>query len=446
MSHDGRYVDQDRPAVESGRMIRSGKEAFLSRGAAATLGVAVGDTLPVTFVQEGPMGSDVTAPPRPFGTVRVRVVGVGVFPDEVLADELFPAETVLVTSEVARPFDCDRPHPDADDQRPSRSSRRDQPSRVLSPVSVLLAAGTGRGRRRGTARRRVRDPLPPGEHAPAAFDAGQQHRLRGHPVVPTRIDAARVRKSLSPVVTALGVFGLVAATATIAVVLLLVGRILRRRKDDVRRVARAGHLHRRSGARARAATGGCHRRRPRRFGRVWHGWRPHGTGRQRQGRRAPQPRALSITAVLAVAAATVLLGIGVSVVAHRVARSVAAAPHVRGPPILPRRARSPALTLGLRAATVGGAANALLAGVSIAVAAVTATLVFSASLVSLSRHSREFGWPFDVGALVNAGYGPTNLDEVAKTLDRPDVEGVGPCRVVRWARRQGRDRSVRRRS
>lgn len=426
VSHDGRYVDQDRPTVESGRMIRSGREAFLSRGAAAALGVAVGDTVPVAFAQESPPGSDVTTLPRPFGTVRVRVVGVGVFPDEVLADELFPAETVLVTSDVARPFDCDRPHPDPHDQRPLEElyAEINPPgcSLLYRYFSLRVRGGDAGAERLGAAlAARFRQ-----ENTRLPLSMRDNHI--GYEVIPSfrADDAARVRKSLSPVVTALLVFGLVAATATIAVALLLVGRILRRRKDDVRvwhalgisTAARALGLALPAAGVIVAGVAGS----------IAVAWLASPSGPVASARAVVphSSRHLSSTTALAVAATTVLLGIGLSVVAHRVARSVSAAPRV---PSARRSSlgalRSPTLALGLRAATVGGGANAVLAGVSIAVAAVTATLIFSASLVRFLDTPESLGWPFDVGALVNAGYGPTNLDAVAKTLDRPDVERWG---------------------
>ena len=232
-SHDGRYTDQDRPAVESGRMIRSGKEAFVSREAARALGVAVGDTLPMSFFQEGFAGPDGPAAPRPLGTVPVRVVGVGVFPGEVLADELFPREKILVTSEVARPFDCTRHQPDADDPRSF-----EELTPVLAPPGCaflyqyfsLRVRGGDAGAKRvadalATRFREENVRLPPAVRANnIGFEVIASFRSD---------DAARAQRSLSPVVTALRAFGVVAGLATIAVALLLVGRLLRRRGDDV---------------------------------------------------------------------------------------------------------------------------------------------------------------------------------------------------------------------
>ena len=53
MSTDGRYITQDRPAVHEGRMIRDGAEAFISDGAATSLGLDVGDEVPLLVFWRG---------------------------------------------------------------------------------------------------------------------------------------------------------------------------------------------------------------------------------------------------------------------------------------------------------------------------------------------------------------------------------------------------------
>ena len=139
------------------------------------------------------------------------------------------------------------------------------------------------------------------------------------------------------------------------------------------------------------------------------------------------PHHLSSALALPVAATSLLLAMGVALAALRVARTPAG-PESR--PFAPRRVfrsgvRSPALALGARAATTGPGAGTLLGGVVVATAAVMATLVFSASVVRFVDSPRRFGWPFDVAAIVNAGYGPSDLAKVATTLDRPEVERWG---------------------
>ena len=49
MSDNGRYTTQDRPVVHEGRMIRSGREAFVNREAADAFDLQVGDEVPLSF-------------------------------------------------------------------------------------------------------------------------------------------------------------------------------------------------------------------------------------------------------------------------------------------------------------------------------------------------------------------------------------------------------------
>ena len=95
VSRDGRYVQQDRPVVREGRMLRPGREeVVINRTAADELGVGVGDRLPVAFWVPsyntpglGPGPDDMVTP---VGRVEVTVVGIVVFADEVLTDQLYP--------------------------------------------------------------------------------------------------------------------------------------------------------------------------------------------------------------------------------------------------------------------------------------------------------------------------------------------------------------------
>ena len=65
----------------------------------------------------------------------------------------------------------------------------------------------------------------------------------------------------------------------------------------------------------------------------------------------------------------------------------------------------------------------VLAGSVIAVAAVVAAVLFVTNLTTLVQDPVRYGWPWDVTALTNVGYGNTNPKAVAKTLDHnPDVK------------------------
>ena len=117
VSKDGRYLHQDRPVVHRGRMIAGDGEAFLSVAAAEALGVDVGDQVPIAFWQVTPSGpaADPEALIEPIGRTTARVVGVGVFADEVLPDELYPRRRIVLSPDLSAPYDCARPHPPADD-------------------------------------------------------------------------------------------------------------------------------------------------------------------------------------------------------------------------------------------------------------------------------------------------------------------------------------------
>jgi len=69
MSSDGRYLEQDRPVVEEGRMLRDGPEVFLNRDAAEELGLEVGAEITLAFFRPsfntpgvGPAQDDVVEP------------------------------------------------------------------------------------------------------------------------------------------------------------------------------------------------------------------------------------------------------------------------------------------------------------------------------------------------------------------------------------------------
>jgi len=84
------------------------------------------------------------------------------------------------------------------------------------------------------------------------------------------------------------------------------------------------------------------------------------------------------------------------------------------------------LKLGVRAAVGGAGDRALLTASVAAVSAVVATVVFSVSVGRLVSDPERFGWPYDVAATVNFGYGgTTDQAAIAATLDRPEVRHWG---------------------
>ncbi|HUP71802.1 MAG TPA: FtsX-like permease family protein [Acidimicrobiales bacterium] len=428
MSSNGRYTTQDRPVVHEGRMIRSGAEAFFSRETAVEVGVEVGDTVTLTFVTpQYSTGDGQASEITVLGSEEVQVVGIGVLSDEVLADELYPRQRVLVTPEVAAKYDCVKETPDPGDTRPLAEIFPEvihldctTSYRYFSLRADGGAAGAKAAAGELTDRFRAAN-----ERLPASFRANNI----GYEVIGsfTADDAERVRQSLSPVVTAMKAFGFTAGLVTVGVALLLIVRILRRREGDVA-VWHSLGLPARQRALALALPPACAAA----MGLVVAlavTWVASSIGPVASARAVVphSSRGVSGAIVLPLVVIVVLFALGVAFAARRSAARPAVDAHVTSSPrrVLDGLSRSPALALGVRAATRSRGAGALLAGSVLAIAAVVATAVFSASVVHFVRTPALFGWSFDTGALVNAGYGPTDLTAVAATLDRPEVE--------RWA-------------
>jgi predicted lysophospholipase L1 biosynthesis ABC-type transport system permease subunit len=427
VSADGRYTTQDRPVVHEGRMIRSGAEAFLSRETAADFGVAVGDRIKVAFyTPQYTTGDGEVSEVIALGTDEATVVGTGVFADEVLPDELYPRQRLLLTPDIASKYDCVKNTPDPDDPRPlaelfpaivhadCSTSYRYFSLRVEGGPEAAKALAGELTQRFGAANERL----------PAAF----RENSIGYEVIAsfTADDVERVRQSLSPVVTALRVFGLTAAFVTVGVALLLVVRVLRRRERDVAVWHSLGlPLRHRAAAVALPVAGaalvGI-------AGALVVTWLASSIGPVASARAVVPHRARSVssTIVVPLLAAMAVFAIGLALAARR----CAGRPSVVEDPPSARRVfdglnRWPSLSLGVRAATHSRGAGALLGGSVLAVAAVSATAVFSASVVHFVDTPALFGWSYDTGVLVNAGYGPTNLEAVRASLDRAEVERWG---------------------
>jgi hypothetical protein len=82
---------------------------------------------------------------------------------------------------------------------------------------------------------------------------------------------------------------------------------------------------------------------------------------------------------------------------------------------------------GVRAAfDWGRGAGLVVASGALAVAAFLTTLVFGGSLSTLISTPRAYGWPWDIAAIGNFGYGPIELTAVERSLNRRDD-------VERWS-------------
>lgn len=433
LSTDGRYTEQDRPVVHEGRMVRSGAaEVFVNVEMAEALGLDVGETLRLAFwtnIYDIPDVARPSGPVEPLGRTEATIVGIGVFPDEVLVDGLYPRRRALVTPEVGAAFDCTPAQPSSDDPRPLGqlaeslvprdcstsyryfSLRVDDGDRGVGDVVGALSARFAEENER----------LPP---ALRANDIGFE-------VIPTVTaeERERVQSSLDPAVTALRLFGAGAGASTLVVVLLGAVRIARREEHDARiwRALGATRPVRTAGIAvplAAAAGAGL-------AASLVVAWLASGLGPVASARALdPTGRlglSLDVLVVVLVGSTLVLAGgiaVGAAVASRATLRSEPASTPRSS--LAVARTTTPALALGSRAATARAGGRALLGASVAAVTAVLATLVFSASISGLVTHPERFGWPYDMAATVNFGYGgTTDRAAIEATLDRPEVARWG---------------------
>lgn len=425
MSDDGRYVDQDRPVIEDGRMARSGREAFLSRAVAEALGVGVGDRVRLSFYnpQIANGGAAAELPP-PIGRVWVRVVGIGALPDEVLPDELWPRMKIIVSSDVGRPFDCHADQP-----------ARDDPRTVAELFAAYVPPDCSTSYEFFSLRLAGGEAAAPGVVEALAQRFDRENRqlpaaLReidvGYLVIPSlrADDERRVRESLDPVVASLWVFGLAAGLATLVLVVLVVSRHLRRRRDEivVWRAIGAACLTSMTGlALAPLVAVGAGM-----VGALVISALIAGQGAVASASLLDTgfDPGLSDAVIVPSAAAAVLAAVAVFLAAwRRVATSTR--PTAQAAAGARSLSRGPVpVALGVRAAT-GARGAAAVAGAALAISTIAAVATFSASVSSFVTEPTRFAWPWDVVAQMNAGFGPTRLHRVEAALDDPEVAAWG---------------------
>ena len=431
MSSDGRYTDQDRPVVHEGRMLRRGaKEAFLSRETADELRVSVGDELPIAFWGNsyntpgiGPGQTDLV---QPLGRSTARVVGIGVLPDEVLVEELYPRRRVLLSPEVGEPFTCTLRSIAADDPRPIEElftaivpadcamSYRYFSLRVAGGDAGVPAVAEALTERFGEENSRL----------PAAL----REQDIGYFVIPSATKDQRegVAQSVGPAVTALQSFALAAGLATVVVGALAALRIARRdqgvtgiwRSLGMTTFQRFLAVALPLAASVIVGTTAA----------VALGFALSGLGP------VASVRALEPTTRLGLDGGVLSLVLGPAAALLLAGVAAAAAAVVRAPSGPPTDRRSllgrvagalePSRGLGVRAATNGAGAGAVLVGSTAAVGVVLAGLVFSSSLNGLVAKPSRYGWPYDAAVMIGFGYGGAVPDAIERSLDRPEV--------VRW--------------
>jgi len=191
-SLDGRYTSQDRVAVISGRLpaAEALDEVLVNAIMAEGRSLHVGDALPLDVYDPSTFYSG--QPGAPIGGIEATVVGIGIFPEEVLRDEYDRLPRVLLTPAATRRWIDVTGYV-------WQGLRLDDPSTVDRVVADY---------------RRI---------------AGDEM------VVITRKTAdqvASVQRSARPVIVALAAFGITALAAALAVGCLTVGRLARTAEEE----------------------------------------------------------------------------------------------------------------------------------------------------------------------------------------------------------------------
>ncbi len=433
-SVDGRYVDVDRPTVTSGRLPSNDHEVFVSNGYRSTLeqiegrSLHPGDTIDLAFwwnlLLDGGVAPGETI--APIGVEQVRIAGFGTFANEVLPDELFPRQQLLVSADLTQQYSCmPTLHPDM--------TLEDVGAAVTPPTcssqywfySLNLAAGVStesiRDQFSAAADRLNEDELPR-----VLLDQQSTHFYIGQDR--SDLDDA-VRRTTRPTVTALFAFGGVAAISTLTIIGLLVARTLRRQAAAQRDLLAIGAT-RAQRSRWTAAPLACA---------VAVGvcgalavallLSPIGPlGSVRDVDPSPGfglPLAIAVPTALALFVAAFVV---IAVLADRSARRAGVADqHSHAATWLGQSlalGSNPSATTGITAATGrtrAGADVAVLLGCVVAIVAGTTVLVFGSNLSTLVSHPQSYGWPWDVSVITGGGFGYADTDAVAASLEQPGV-------------------------
>lgn len=425
-SADGRYIDMDRPAIVKGRLPTGHNEALVNVEYAKDQHIHVGHVFPLGFLSRRDQLSNQDAPaPKPFAFERVKVVGIATLSDEVLPDGVYFRYRIIVSRDIAARYDClpEAPGPNAT---------------MEEAVVIVAPAGCG------TSYKFYSLKIRGGDHGvSAALDAFSRESdalnaklpkaLRangfGYALVTkttARDERDRIDRSLAPITAALFVLAAAAAAISVATLGLVLAREASRARNDQLAWWRLGLTTRARaaviavplaiaiGAGLLVAVGGAWLLSP---------IAPVGTVRSVD----PSP-ALEISGLvwLGVVALTAVFAALVTLVAFRSSRHVGAR-RGRTPSSSIRRllriSRRPEVDEGIRAAygtNRGAGLVVTLAGSAVAV--FLAALVFGTSLSALTSTPVSYGWPWDLAAIGNFGFGGFDIHKVGATLDhRSDV-------------------------
>ncbi|MET0903436.1 MAG: hypothetical protein ABWZ52_09365 [Acidimicrobiales bacterium] len=238
-SVDGRFIDVDRPAVHQGRVPSGTREVFVSEDYREELeriqgrALDVGDEIDVGFFWGGLFDADdPNEVIEPLGVEALRISGFGVLADEVLPDELYPRQRLVISPDVTARYYClPELTSDMSYEEAFAASLPEHCSAQYDYYSLNVRGGAAGVRsirdQFEAAAARLDDDLPSefAENGIGYFYISQER---------ADLDEA-VRETTRPAVTALVAFTVVAVLATVTIAGLTVARQQRR--------AGAAHRH-----------------------------------------------------------------------------------------------------------------------------------------------------------------------------------------------------------
>ncbi|MEP7048678.1 MAG: FtsX-like permease family protein [Ilumatobacteraceae bacterium] len=434
-SPDGRFVEVDRPQVSSGRPPTGDREIFISDDERPVLEaevghkLALGDSVDVAFwwsFIEDP-SQDPSKVISPIGVESLSISGFGQLPDEVLPDELYPRQHVVVSADVARKYNCLADYrPDMTDEEALATAMPQSCSTSYWYYSLSLDDSPGVvdsiRTQFATAADALKSDLPP---LVTSLGGGYFYISQDRADVDTAVSRA-----IRPTVTALLTFALVALLTMLTIFAIVLARVVRRTEADSRTLASLGAS---VSQRARGVLGpilislaiglagalGT--------AALVSPVGPVGSVRSLVGSPGMSlPGRLTCSALGAFAVALLAIAVAMSFVGvRRASRSTAGSRPTRRWFAALSRSDRPSLTNGVAAAldVRRSGTGAAIGGCVVAVACGVGALVFAYNLTSLIGHPKEYGWPWDVGVITGAGYGDAKPDAVAATLDHdPEVE------------------------
>jgi hypothetical protein len=431
-SEGGRYLDVDRPTILEGRMLSAENEIFVNRGAADHYDLHVGDEISVTFLPAQPNGPPPNETPAPIGHERLKVVGIGVFADEVLPDDLYTNIKIIFSPQLTAKYSCVVKQPGPNDPRSIDELQNlffaPNCSSDATLLSLRLTAGDAG----------VNDVLAALDARIAAENSRLPAAMRqenfGFQIIPTitSVETERVRRSVEPVVLALRLLGLASLGAAIVLAGATAHRTIQGADVETKiwsqlGAARSQRMVAVAIPAAVSIVAGL-------ASSLLVGWLASGIGPVASVSVLDPNTSLGIPAavIVAVVPSALLALIALLTLSAWSATSSSAGKASRADTnwLADAAARTGdvSLALGVHAAVRGrnrSGSGMLIGATVVAIAIGIGGLVYSENLVALVSHAPRYGWTYDVGATINAGFDGADPAQIATNLDRPEVAGWG---------------------